>query len=385
MFKMSCPRDKTPLSAVREGELLSHRCARCEGRAITISALRRCAIEGIDRRIWQAARGDGLPQGVRCPSCGRPSVAVRTADAEGEPLEVDVCRPCALIWLDGGERERVSAPLAPQDPLQAARDAAAAEVLAVAQGTRRPSASNDPAQRALARRFGVPDAPETLDESDVAPLSLGVGVAVALCALVSIGRWDEVSARFGLVPRCMGRPDEALRWLTHPFASTEPYLDVMIAIVLMIPGSALERVWGPTRLTLALGLAALGGGVAHTLLDPYPDHAVGGAFALVSAVFVLLWLELPQAVFVWRGESSGQTPTPRSLTARVQDASSVTLTPLRLLVFWALLHLGVWTLRRQPEAPLIHLSPWLGLGGAIAGLLAWFTLRPPPSRRRAAP
>lgn len=378
MFKMSCPRDTTALSAVREGDLLSHRCARCDGRAITISALRRHAIEGIDRRIWQAARAVGLPPGARCPSCGRPCVAVNTADAEGEPLEVDVCRPCALIWLDGGEGERVSAPAAPVDPEQAAKEAVVAQALAVAQVSRRPTASSDPAQRALARRFGVVDAPMRLDEAPPAPLSLGLGLVVALCAMLSIGRWDEVSARFGLIPRLMGRLDEAPRALTHPFASTEPYLDVMMAMGIMALGGELERAWGRARLASALALAALCGGAAHTLLDVHPDQAVGGPFALLSAVLVLLRLELPQAVFVWRGANQGG----ERHGAWLQDAGSVTLTPSRLLVFWGLLHLGLWALRRQPEELSIHLSPWLGVGGVVGGLVAWLTLRPPPSRRR---
>jgi hypothetical protein len=61
--------------------------------------IRQLGQEGIEPRIWGAARQPEAPAGARYPSGQYAMRLFCTQDAVGAPLEVDVCSRGALVWL----------------------------------------------------------------------------------------------------------------------------------------------------------------------------------------------------------------------------------------------------------------------------------------------
>lgn len=70
-----------------------------------MASIKRVAGKTQDALKAEAATGfRGSSAGKRpCPRC-RAVMSKQIVGPAAQPLEIDVCTPCALIWLDGGER-----------------------------------------------------------------------------------------------------------------------------------------------------------------------------------------------------------------------------------------------------------------------------------------
>lgn len=77
-------------------------CAACDGRSVRVATLERCAARETTRLLWrQVAASFTVVSGLACPSCAR---AMRTATIPlGDPIEVDACQHCRIVWFDRGE------------------------------------------------------------------------------------------------------------------------------------------------------------------------------------------------------------------------------------------------------------------------------------------
>lgn len=103
---LSCPHCAIPLQPRRFGEKIAWTCATCSGVAFNLAVLRAEVDSATVAQFWSAARK--APMGsARCPSCrkGLRLVTHRTVRAS---LDVDLCVPCQLVWLDGGELEVIN-------------------------------------------------------------------------------------------------------------------------------------------------------------------------------------------------------------------------------------------------------------------------------------
>src|SRR5439155_5451570 len=108
----TCPRCRTELATLRRREGLSWVCPQCEGRAVRTSTVSRTVSRQLTARLWAQARADPLPSALLCPSCGGPMCASEIQAGEDSVL-LDLCRPCGIVWFDGGEMEIVTDPILP--------------------------------------------------------------------------------------------------------------------------------------------------------------------------------------------------------------------------------------------------------------------------------
>lgn len=103
-----CPRCEQPLRRVQTnaGERLD--CARCEGRAVSRSAVLAQLSEEDAVTFERKARSRAVCAGrTRCPQCLVRTNRIQLGDNE-DGLQVDACANCALVWLDRGEWAQLS-------------------------------------------------------------------------------------------------------------------------------------------------------------------------------------------------------------------------------------------------------------------------------------
>jgi len=132
----TCPFCATALVLTTAGDLDTWNCPVGHGLGMTLSEGYGRVQEDELHELWVAAGAAEAPVSAhRCPMCEGP-MARATAPYdddetwEGEPgdgadrgtVEVDVCRLCQLLWLDGGELELFPADV-PDAPLTAEQQA----------------------------------------------------------------------------------------------------------------------------------------------------------------------------------------------------------------------------------------------------------------------
>jgi Zn-finger nucleic acid-binding protein len=124
--QLGCPVCWVPLRPVRpQRGPHSFACPSCAGRLVTVEALHPYVEPARLVALWGAARAGGVGDGKTCPGCGRPMRTIRTEGA-GQPLELDACPACRLLWFDATELGRL-APPADLETLRRGREAAEAE------------------------------------------------------------------------------------------------------------------------------------------------------------------------------------------------------------------------------------------------------------------
>lgn len=104
---LRCPHCPVTLVARRFGEKSAWMCGLCSGLAFNLAVLRDEVEPAMVAQFWLAARA--APVGTaKCTACRRPQRVIKH-HSERLDVEVDVCVPCQLIWLDGGELEAIRA------------------------------------------------------------------------------------------------------------------------------------------------------------------------------------------------------------------------------------------------------------------------------------
>ena len=107
MIVRDCPICNVPLEPEAYEGLRILRCPQCQGHLLErarLEAIRRIpekSLAELEAEAQAGFQGDH-PQGIRCPRCHR-AMDQRPLAVPGFDLHVDVCRDCALAWLDGGE------------------------------------------------------------------------------------------------------------------------------------------------------------------------------------------------------------------------------------------------------------------------------------------
>ena len=98
----SCPICQKPLQSAPQRNGVYHRCDACEGRALTISQLRRVSGDRFSTRLLRLIPLSRLRSEHVCPFCTQPMWLIDLPDPK---LELDVCRACNLVWFDAPSYE----------------------------------------------------------------------------------------------------------------------------------------------------------------------------------------------------------------------------------------------------------------------------------------
>ena len=108
MIARNCPICAVPLEQEAYEGFPLLRCPQCQGTLLDLSRYE--AIKNVPEKTLveleaeahAGFQGDN-PDPVRCPRC-RGAMDKRPLPVPGfDPLHLDLCRGCALVWLDGGE------------------------------------------------------------------------------------------------------------------------------------------------------------------------------------------------------------------------------------------------------------------------------------------
>ena len=107
MIARSCPICSVPLAPVAYEGFQILRCPQCQGHLLDLSryeAIRRIShktLAELEAEAQEGFAGDN-PAPIRCPRC-HVTMFKKPIAVPGFSLNTDVCRDCALAWLDGGE------------------------------------------------------------------------------------------------------------------------------------------------------------------------------------------------------------------------------------------------------------------------------------------
>jgi membrane associated rhomboid family serine protease len=277
-------------------------CPSCAGRAIALAVVRRQVPAGVARELWERARAPGTRpiDATPCPACMRVMARAPLVLGDDDPLAVDVCAPCHLVWFDPGEAEALPPP-APTAAGAAATDLGDADL----------GDGETVERRSVRRRHGrrPPMFADFLPANRVKSDSLGPWlVAILLAANGLIGlcsdTWFEAWACWfddwrgsGWYPR--GRYftevfDFAASLLMH---ANVWHLLVNVAFLLAYGRFAVQRDGEGPWLGVVLG-GALAAGLVHwlaTLLAGGPGGPFVGVSAGVAALVVWSALSAPLA------------------------------------------------------------------------------------------
>lgn len=116
---LTCPHCAIKLQPTKYGDKVAWTCAACSGASFNLAVLRDEIDHAVVAQFWQQARSAALAA-ARCPSCRRAMrlIAHRAARAS---LDADICVPCQLVWLDGGELEVIQQAAPRRQPARAMR------------------------------------------------------------------------------------------------------------------------------------------------------------------------------------------------------------------------------------------------------------------------
>lgn len=242
-------------------------------------------------------------------------VTVATLSA-AQPLALDLCTSCQLVWFDPKEYEALP-PATPEvavgkEAAQPARPMPPKAKLTLLPGGSGGTASGAksytliPDSEVLPQRWkliplllGMPVEQESseLSHRPVATWALaGTIVAVSLVAFVDL---ETAVQRFGLIPALALRYGAAT-FLTSFFLHGGFFHLLANVYFLLTFGDNVEDYLGPKRYVLLLLLAALVGDLFHISLDPRSTMPSIGASGGISGIIAFYALEFPQArLVVW--------------------------------------------------------------------------------------
>jgi membrane associated rhomboid family serine protease len=367
---LTCPRCQRSLRTVDAPRATRFVCARCEGHAITLAALRRSVVAKALGVLWQAAADARLPQRLSCPSCLRRMTEVPIGKPDS-PLQVDVCRRCHLIWLDHNEDAYL--PKAPAPAPEALKPALSDETrrelaLWKVASLREEHERTAPPSSDFERLLGWLGFPVVTHSQPLR--SFPVATAIVALSIVGLSTWAwldpivlEVLAFLPTEPFRHGGLTVITSFLLHGDAL---HL-IGNGAFLLVFGPHVEELLGSARYLALLFVATILGDAAHAAMDLESSVPLIGASGGLSAVTVYFALAFPKArvrLFFfhrWLGHS-GQPPW-----------RWLSLSTLEALVLWVGLQL-VGLLQQSAGASSV--SSAAHVGGAAAGALAWWWWKP---------
>mgnify|MGYP001075468935 FL=1 len=339
-------------------------CARCGGRAVALSVLRKAVEERTVRTLWVAATQGRVRSSLLCPSCRKPmseaSVGVNL------PVTVDVCELCQFVWTDAGELEQMPAappPVKPQEPdlpPEAKEALARAKVEALSKRT---------------QRYGIEeDIPDNLLQAALLVLGLPVeednflqrqpymtwitAFTIAVISILAFFHMERALNTLALIPSEWWRYG-GVTLFTSFFVHGSIFHLLSNLYFLIVFGDNVEDRLGHGRFVLLLLLATLTGHIVHIVFEPRSDIPCVGASGGISGLIAFYALAFPHArlYLMWRWWWYFRV---------------FSLPAWGLALLWLILQLlGVL----QQISGLSEVSALAHLGGAAAGFGCWLLWR----------
>lgn len=363
---MICPRCQEPLTRYQSYAGLVWQCARCGGRAVALSVLRKAVEESTVRTLWVAATQARIRSSLPCPSCRKPMS--QASVGASMPVTIDVCELCQFVWTDAGELEQMPPappPVKPQEPdlpPEAKEALAMAKVEALSKRAREYGIEDDlpdnPVQAALLL-LGLPVEEENLLQRQPWMTWL-TAFTVTVISVMAFFDLERAIRTLALVPAEWWRYG-GITLFTSFFVHGSIFHLLSNMYFLLVFGDNVEDFLGHSRFVLLLVLATLAGNFLHIAFDPRPDIPCIGASGGISGVVAFYALAFPHA--------------------RIQLAYGwwwawrwwvFSVPAWAMALFWLFLQLlGV----TEQIAGFSGVSALAHLGGALAGFVGWLLWR----------
>lgn len=360
-----CPRCGGSLARVQNEHGVHFACPRCQGRVVGLGVLHRTALADAVHALWRATAEHPRSTDTLCPVCHKAMLAA-PVPAGADPLEVDVCRRCQMVWFDVGEQEAL--PLAEPPPEESELPQKARIVLALhrveelaREAERTEAFDREPPDawwKYIPALFGLPVEQETDALARWPLVTWTVAALLVLVGLFGMGREDDLARLFGFVAARPLRLGGATL-LTCFFVHGGPLHWLTNVYFLLMMGDNVEDLVGRRRFIALLATATLLGALAHALFDPRAAIPLVGASGGISGVIVFYSLRFPHArlgIFLRRYARVGWLTMPAWVA----------------FALWLLLQVAASS---QQFSGMGHVSSLAHLGGVVAGLWLWLAWR----------
>ena len=352
---MKCPRCEKDLVRTRSRENLYWRCRECEGRAVSAAVLRQSVYAEAVRQLWEAAAKSPEHDGGACPACRQPMKAVSIV-VGGDPMTLDLCPGCQVVWCDADEFEALPAPPAPDAKAVAAAALAEFEqqhqktMLGMRADIRRP----DLTWRILPTFLGLPAETQDPGYGERAWVTWSLMALIAGVGLLTLGSADAAAESWGFLPREPFRHFGATPVTAFFLHATVVHLLLNLYFLWMF-GDDVEGLLGGVRYLGLILLATVVGCAAHVLATSDLNAPLIGASGGISGVIAYYAMVVPRARIGFLGVRGIVGGVWCNLSARL------------VLIFWFVFQLFASFYDLSDVSHAAH------VGGAVTGLvLGWF-------------
>jgi membrane associated rhomboid family serine protease len=337
-------------------------CSDCNGRAVTVSLLRRVLKPEVAAALWRGTFTKTLPRVRPCPSCQARMQEIGITLKEGA-FSLDVCRACQFVWFDPAEYEALPTPPSPA-PRQTLLPQTVREAVALAEVDRleRRQREAEPDWDDVRNIPAVLGLPVELDPNPFnrrAWATWFTAFAVAVVSILLFWRPESLSA-LALVPAEWMRGG-GVNLISSFFVHGGIWHLLSNLYFLFLFGDNVEGYLGHGRWLGLLLAATLAGGALHIMTDPRSDLPCVGASGGISGLMAFYALRFPKArlgMRLWL-RYTGRAPW-------------FTFPVWGWFAFWMAVQLfGVL----QQVSGFGHVSALAHVGGALAGFAAWVAWR----------
>lgn len=330
-----------------------HFCDTCTGRAVTVAQLRRVTGDrfatGLLHNMWS---GKWIAGRV-CPFC---EGTMRRVYPKNPPAQLDACRKCTVVWFDGNQFDATpEGALENPDQMRVRAEDYLAYQVPKWELAEAPPQWNEIGWKLAPAMLGMPVELDVHESPRRPWATWSLTALVVVVSLLAMANIQEIAKRFGFIPEQAWRYG-GLTFLTcfflhggflHLFGNM--YFQVVF-------GSRIEKAIGWWRVLLLIGLATLGGGLLHLVLQPHFKIPSIGASGGISGVIVFYALKFPKA----------------RLGFMFRIFTFVTMPAWVALVLWVLYQgLGAFMQVHGFSA----VNSFAHLGGALTGFLVWLCWR----------
>ena len=364
-----CPICKIPLN--QNGNIfgLFWVCPSCNGRAVTLEAVRKVIPRPMVNHLWQRARSGQHARTRQCPACKHRMSEVPIISKERTEY-IDVCSKCHFIWFDPHEFEHLPKveikdtqglplPMEAKEALALAR----LESLKEEQVQQEMSSSSpDHWWQVIPALFGIPIEYNytPLKHKPIATWSLAA--AITLVSVIALRNIEPAIAGFGLIPA------EFTRYFGFTFISSFFLHGGIIHLAgnlyfLCVFGDNTEDVLGKRNYLLLIAIATIAGHLAHILSAPGSTVPCVGASGGISGILAYYCLR-------FRNASVGM----------ILFFRWVRIPVVFMLAIWIIFQLlGAY----MQISGLSNVSALAHLGGATVGIIFWWITKKSFAKTRA--